>query len=71
VGISARDELRDERGLDERGLAAAAKKETSDPHGARIPPPDDRPRNRPPSILIGTTRTMCQGLLAKLPPLLQ
>jgi hypothetical protein len=36
-GCEARDELRDEKGL-EQGLVAAAKEEASDPHPVTIPP---------------------------------
>jgi hypothetical protein len=36
-GCEARDELRDEKGL-EQGLVAAAKEEAGDPHLVTIPP---------------------------------
>jgi hypothetical protein len=42
MGCEARDELRDEKGL-EQGLVAAAKEEAGDPHVATIPPGRARP----------------------------
>jgi hypothetical protein len=40
-GCEARDELRDEKGL-EQGLVAAAKEEAGDPHLVTIPPARSR-----------------------------
>jgi len=48
-GCEARDELRDEKGL-EQGLVAAAKEEAGDPHLATIPPATPAQPSPPASI---------------------